>query len=133
MARVITVALNGAAVAYPYTVLQQVGVVNDNVAGAAIAVFWVPGTVSPLDAGGVAGGRDIGTANVFKRELDGKLLSFTVKQGQIVDQETANTWNILGQASDGPLAGRSLTPVVAINHFWFSWAAFRPDTRVYRP
>ena len=133
MARVVTVALNGAAVAYPYAVLQKVGVVNDNVAGAALAVFWAPGTVSPLDAGSVAGGRDIGTANVFQRELDGMLLTFTVKEGQIVDQETGSTWNILGQASDGSLAGHSLTPVVAINHFWFSWAAFRPDTRVYQP
>ena len=50
-----------------------------------------------------------------------------------MDQDTNSTWNVLGQASAGPLAGKALTPVVAINHFWFSWAAFRPDTRVYRP
>jgi len=31
----------------------------------------------------------------------------------------------------GPLAGKQLTPVVAVNHFWFSWAAFRPETRVF--
>ena len=24
-------------------------------------------------------------------------------------------------------------PVVVINHFWFSWAAFRPETRIYQP
>ena len=133
MARVVTVALNGAAVAYPYSVLQHVGVVNDNVADAAIAVFWSPGTVSPLDAGSVAGGRDIGTAGVFNRELDGQLLNFKTVSGRIVDETTGSTWSILGQATDGPLAGHSLRPVIAINHFWFSWAAFRPDTRVYRP
>jgi thiol-disulfide isomerase/thioredoxin len=32
----------------------------------------------------------------------------------------------------GPAAGSVLTPVVSINHFWFSWAAFKPETRVYR-
>ena len=32
----------------------------------------------------------------------------------------------------GPAAGRELAPVVSINHFWFSWAAFRPETRIYR-
>ena len=133
MARVVTVALNGAAVAYPYSVLQQVSVVNDNVADKAIAVFWAPGTVSPLDAGSVAGGRDIGTAGVFNRKLDDQLLTFKTIAGRIVDETTGSTWNILGQASAGPLAGHSLTPVIAINHFWFSWAAFRPDTRVYRP
>jgi len=31
------------------------------------------------------------------------------------------------------LTGQALTPVVSINHFWFSWAAFRPDTRIYQP
>ena len=100
---------------------------------AIIAVFWAPGAVSPLDAGNVAGGRDIGTANVFNRELAGKLRTFTIMAGRIVHESTGSTWNILGQASDGPLAGLSLTLVIAINHFWFSWAAFRPDTRDYRP
>jgi hypothetical protein len=33
----------------------------------------------------------------------------------------------------GSLAGSQLTPVVSINHFWFSWVAFRPETRVYSP
>jgi hypothetical protein len=40
---------------------------------------------------------------------------------------------VLGQAISGPLAGEQLTPVVAVNHFWFSWAAFKPETRVYQP
>ena len=28
-------------------------------------------------------------------------------------------------------AGKALTPVVNVNHFWFSWAAFRPETVIY--
>jgi hypothetical protein len=31
----------------------------------------------------------------------------------------------------GELAGAELEPVVAVNHFWFSWAAFKPETRVF--
>ena len=23
--------------------------------------------------------------------------------------------------------------VVSINHFWFSWVAFKPETRIYQP
>jgi hypothetical protein len=133
VARVVTVDMNGEAVAYPYDVLQQVGVVNDRVGGTEVAVFWVPGTASALDAGSVAGGRDVGAANVFERELDGQSLTFSFTEGRITDQETGSTWNVLGQATDGPLAGQALSPVVAINHFWFSWAAFRPDTRIYQP
>jgi hypothetical protein len=29
--------------------------------------------------------------------------------------------------------GERLTDVVAVNHFWFSWAAFKPETRMYQP
>ncbi len=83
--------------AYPYSMLQQVSVVNDNVANAAITVFWVPGTVSPLDTGSVAGGRDVGTAGDFNRKLDDQLLTFKTIAGRIVDQTTGSTWNILGR------------------------------------
>jgi hypothetical protein len=30
-------------------------------------------------------------------------------------------------------AGSRLEPVVHGNHFWFAWAVFQPDTRVYTP
>jgi hypothetical protein len=133
VARVVTVDLNGEAVAYPYTVLEQVGVVNDTVGGTELVVFWLPGTASALDAETVAGGRDVGTAVVFERNLDAQVLTFASQGGRIVDAQTGSSWNVSGQAIDGPLAGQALTPAVAINHFWFSWAAFRPDTRVYQP
>lgn len=51
--------------------------------------------------------------------------------GAIVDAATGSEWNALGFAVTGDLAGRRLTPVVSVNHFWFSWAAFRPATRIY--
>ena len=133
VARVLTIDLNGEAVAYPYDVLQQVNVVNDTVGGEEIVVLWAAGTASALDSGTVAGGRDVGTANAFARVLDGQLLTFTLDGSQIVDNETGSMWNILGRAVSGPLAGKQLTPVVAVNHFWFSWAAFKPETRIYQP
>ncbi|MDE2842915.1 MAG: DUF3179 domain-containing (seleno)protein [Chloroflexota bacterium] len=37
---------------------------------------------------------------------------------------------MFGQGVGVALAGRQLTPVVHANHFWFAWAAFRPDTTV---
>ena len=64
--------------------------------------------------------------------MDGLELNFEIADGRIIDQETGSEWNILGQAVDGELVGQQLSPVVAINHFWFSWAAFRPETRVYQ-
>jgi len=133
MARVVTVDMGGEAVAYPYEVLARVKVVNDTVAGQPIVVFWRRGTASPLEASSVAQGRDVGSATVFSRVLDGRVLTFEAKGDEFRDRETGSTWGLLGQARQGPLAGRRLEPVTAINHFWFSWAAFRPDTRVYSP
>ena len=131
LARVVTVDLNGEAVAYPYNVLQEVRAVNDTVGGVPIVVLWAPGTASALDADSVAGGGDIGAATTFSREFDGQTLTFALDGERFVDEQTGSAWNVLGQAVSGPAAGRELPPVVSVNHFWFSWAAFRPDTRVY--
>ncbi|MEE9198741.1 MAG: DUF3179 domain-containing (seleno)protein, partial [Dehalococcoidia bacterium] len=45
---------------------------------------------------------------------------------------TGTTWNILGQAVGGEMAGKTLEPVLHANHFWFAWAAFKPETRIWR-
>ena len=131
MARVVTIDAEGEAVAYPYEVLQEVHVVNDIVAGEPVVVLWAPGTASALDASSVAGGDDVGAATTFSRHLDGQTLTFAFENGSIVDEQTGSEWDVLGQAVGGPLQGSALPPVVSINHFWFSWAAFRPETRVH--
>lgn len=133
VARVLTIDLNGEAAAYPYDILKDVLVVNDTVGGAAIVVLWAAGTASALDAGSVSGGRDVGAANAFARDLEGQTLTFAFDGSKIVDTETGSEWDVLGRALSGPLAGKQLTPIVAINHFWFSWVAFRPETRIYQP
>jgi len=133
MARVLTVDLGGEAVAYPYAVLEKVRAVNDVAGGRPVAVFWATGVASALDAGTIAQGRDVGAAAAFSPELDGRRLTFRGEGERIVDAETSSAWDILGRAVAGELAGRQLTPIVSVNHFWFSWAAFKPETRVYQP
>lgn len=133
VARVLTVDLDGDAVAYPYETLEDVQIVNDVVGGQPIAVFWAEGTASALDTGSIAGGRDVGSAAAYSRVLGELDLTFEVVNEQILDRETGSKWNVLGQAVAGELMGKRLEPVVAINHFWFSWAAFKPDTRIFLP
>jgi hypothetical protein len=133
VARVLTIDMQSEAVAYPYEVLESTRVVNDSLAGREIVVFWEPGTASALDAQSVAGGRDVGTANAYFRNIDDLELIFRFEDDRIIDQQTGSEWNLLGQAVAGELQGKQLTPVVAINHFWFSWAAFKPETRIYQP
>lgn len=132
MARVLTVDLNGETVAYPYDVLTETVVVNDVVGGEPVVVFWQPGVASALDSGAMAEGRDVGSAAAFSPVLAGRSLTFRREAGRIVDVETGSVWNLLGQAVEGELAGQQLAPVVGINHFWFSWAAFKPETRVFQ-
>ncbi|MBI4305476.1 MAG: DUF3179 domain-containing protein [Chloroflexi bacterium] len=62
---------------------------------------------------------------------DGQRLTFTVAGGNITDDETGSTWNIAGLATGGPFKGRALLPVIHGNHFWFAWAAFQPQTRIW--
>ena len=133
VARVLTIDLNEEAVAYPYETLEKVGVVNDKVGGEPVVIIWQAGTVSPLDSATTASGRDVGTATAFSRRINNQILTFTFEGGAIQDQQTGSTWNMLGLATDGELTGKQLTPVISINHFWFSWAAFKPQTRIYAP
>jgi hypothetical protein len=133
MARVITVDTEEESVAYPYEVLREYPAVNDVVDGEPIAVLWQKGTASALDEDSIDAGRDVGSAGVFSRRLDGRTLTFRSEGGTILDEETGSEWNVLGEAVAGELKGKRLEPVVSIDHFWFSWAAFRPETRVYEP
>jgi hypothetical protein len=132
MERVVTVSLEGVDVAYPLSVLSEVHVVEDSPGGVDLVVWHVPGTSSALDTASIAQGQDVGAAGVFRPTLDGRKLSFHFMDGAFVDEETGSTWNVLGQAIAGPLAGESLTPVVHGNHFWFAWAAFKPETVIYQ-
>ncbi|RME84239.1 MAG: DUF3179 domain-containing protein [Caldilineae bacterium] len=131
MARVVTVDLGDVAVAYPLTILAEKGVIHDTPGGHDLVVFHVPGTVSALDASTIINSRDVGATGVFDPNLDGQKLTFKQQDKVFVDDQTGSTWNIVGQAIDGPLAGKQLTPILHADHFWFSWAAFKPETIIY--
>lgn len=133
MARVLTVDLNNEAVAYPYDILSERRVINDSVGGEDVVILWAEGTASALDTNNISEGRDVGAAVAYSRNLDGQTLTFTFSAGKIIDDQTKSEWNILGQVIAGELKGKQLTQVVSINHFWFSWAAFKPETRIYQP
>jgi hypothetical protein len=133
MERVVNVTLENVDVAYPLSVLSEVGVIHDTQDGQDLVVFHTAGTSSALGAGVIAQGEDVGATGVFDPNLEGRLLTFAVDGGRIEDEQTGSTWNVLGQAIEGALAGSALEPIVHGDHFWFAWAAFKPDTIVYQP
>jgi hypothetical protein len=133
MERVVVVQVDSAAVAYPLPRLAEQRVLNHEVAGVPVVVFYEPGLRSALDAGELARSREVGSGVAFRRALDGRVLTFRAgaAPGLYVDRETGSTWTVLGRAVAGPLEGRALAPVVHFVPFWFAWAAFRPETPVY--
>ena len=132
MARVVTLSLDEVDIAYPLDILAEAGVINDRQGGQDLVIFHTGGTASALGARVIADAKDVGATAVYDPYLDGQKLTFSKVGETIVDAETGSTWTILGQAIEGPLAGQQLTPIVHADHFWFSWAAFRPDTIIYQ-
>lgn len=71
-------------------------------------------------------------AMAFFPEADGQPLTLFQRNEYFMDEETGSTWNLSGQAVDGPMEGASLEPVPeAYPAFWFAWAAFHPDTDLW--
>ena len=130
--RVVGISLNDNAKAYAFSTLAQQGVVNDELAGTPIVIFFKKGVSSALDTSLINQGRDVGGTVVFGRQLDSQVLTFeAMADGTFNDPETGSTWNIIGEAIAGPLAGKQLTRFIAFDHFWFAWQAFYPQTEIF--
>ena len=130
--RVVGVSVGDADKAYPFSVISGPRVVNDTVAGVPVAIFWGGDTADALDTFNIAEGEAIGTGIAFDRRLGGDILTFTASgDDTFTDAETGSTWDLLGQATDGPLAGEQLDTIVHRNDFWFAWAAFNEGDPVY--
>ena len=127
--RVVAIEVDGLDVAYPFTLLSELQVLNDIVQGTPLTVFWQTGTASTFGNSG----QDTGSTAVYLRELDGQVLSFQAALDGFRDEQTGSLWNIFGEAVDGPLAGSQLEQVVSAEHFWFAWSVFKPDTIIWQP
>ena len=133
MERVVGVVIDGEGVAYPFPALAEARAVEDRIGETPLVVFWAPGAASATDTREVVEGRDIGQAGVFGRDLDGRTLSFAPgPAGAFTDAETGSTWDVSGTATGGPLAGRRLAAIPHTVVFWFAWAAFQPEGRLWR-
>jgi hypothetical protein len=136
-AHVLGITNGGEALAVPLDRLASVArggwaAANVDVGGAEIAVFWKAGTSSALDAGRISEGRDVGASVAYVPTVDGERLEFESDGSGIVDRQTGSRWSITGEAESGPLSGTQLEVAVAIDSFWFDWAAFHPRTRIWR-
>lgn len=116
---VVGVELDGASVAYPFSVLNDEPVVNDYVGNFQLLVVF---------------NKDTASGTVFDRKVGDQILTFSATPATtiITDLETGSTWDSFsGKATEGPLAGKELKPVKNTPSFWFGWKDFHPNTRVY--
>ncbi len=118
--------------AAPFSELAKTHVAQGEAGGRPFVVFWAAGVASAVDAGRIPRGRDVGATAAFDRRLGDRTLTFEWRDGEYRDAETGSSWDFAGRATRGPLEGEHLVPIAHGNHFWFAWAAFRPDTEVWR-
>jgi hypothetical protein len=131
MQRIVAVEAEGAAAAWTLGAISgdaESAATHGEFNGEPLVILWQAGEASALDTANITAGRDVGTVGVFSSVLDGQTLTFQTDGDSFVDDQTSSTWNIFGKAEAGPLAGTTLDPVTFVRTFWFSWAAFRPET-----
>lgn len=123
-------------IAYPWSVVSERRAINDTRGGLPIAVLWTPGTNTALGARSIAQAEDIGAAAVFSTLIGDIALILEPNPDDdqtFIDVSTETVWNIFGRAISGHYEGAQLEPVLHADYFWFSWAAFHPETEVYAP
>jgi len=116
---VIGVEVGNEAIAYPFRVLNDQPVVNDEISGNPIVVVF--------DQEGGAGA-------VWKRSIpDGQVLEFVQHDGFIIrDTESGSLWNgLTGLSISGIYEGVVLTRVKSTQSFWFGWVDFHEDTLLF--
>lgn len=132
LSRVLTLDINSDRLALPFAALAKARVANIAVGGVRFAVFWAAGTASALGAERIEAAEDIGAAVAYDAVLKGELLTFVADGGGgFRDEQTGSSWSITGLSTDGPMAGTRLGAAIHTTQFWFAWAAFHPDTRVW--
>ena len=73
------------------------------------------------------------SAIVYERVVHDQILDFKYDSatGKITDAQTGSEWNFEGKAIKGKMEGESLSRIPFDEGFWFSWAAFHPQTELY--
>jgi hypothetical protein len=121
--RVLALARNGVARAYPVRILNWHEIVNDQIGGDAIAV-----TYCPLCGTGMAFDARLGGKQPASFGVSGLLYNSDVL---LYDRGTESLWSqLLEQAVSGPMKATMLTPVPLTHTSWADWRSRHPRTEV---
>ena len=122
-ALVVGVNLAGRTKAYPIGTLARQGVIDDELGGVGVVVYF---------------DRNSSTGIVYESRVGDRVLTFeaigeeTGSHKMLRDLETGTIWTAFsGLATDGPLAGTKLKRVPSHLSFWFAWTDWNPETELY--
>ena len=115
---VIGVALGEHAKAYPFRPASKAGIINDQIGPFPVVVL--------ADA-------ETKAVHVYLRRADDWELDFSLVDGQLVDRQTASTWDIAtGIAVEGPLRGELLKQLPYNTSYDWAWEDFYPHSEFYK-
>ncbi len=118
---VLGVRLNEATRAYPFSLLSQQPVINDELAGEPILIWFNPETM---------------TGAAYHREIGGDVLTFQVDDEDpnlLRDLETNSVWlGPSGRGEAGEHQQSALLPLIFTTAFEFGWYGYFPQSDTYR-
>ena len=123
--RVAVLTVNAETTVFPFRhVAASGGVVETDVGGVPVVVWWQPDVRSVLGNALIERNDQVGTVVAFDRRQGDDVLSFELDDRNLVDPQGGTTWNALGEATTGPRAGERLERLTVDTPYWFGFAAF---------
>lgn len=117
---ILGIEVGGAAKAYPQDRVLAQAPLHDRVGNQPVVLLLGP---------------DGKSVRAFEASLDGRDLELVRppegSSGEVRDVATGSRWSFRGEARDGPLKGRRLTPVYLLKDYWFNWMTYHPKTGLY--
>lgn len=107
--------VQGIAKAYPEDIILEKKIINDSISNISLLIV--------VD-------NKMGV-NTFISEIEGKKLTFELKNNELRDLETGSSWSFQGEALTGKQKGNKLKRRIDfIRMYYFAWVAFNHDTEV---
>ncbi len=131
MERVLGIETSHQEMALPFSQLNSKPLIHTDVGDKKVLVISKPGMASSMDKRLIRESKDVLAAAAYSRDVEGVILDFEIRQGEIIDIQTESTWNMFGVAEKGELVGKRLSKLDRGVYFAFVWLDFFPKSVIF--
>ena len=131
MERVLGVVTENGVRAYPFSALNAVPLLQEQIDDQPVLVVSKKGIASAVDKKLIRESKDTLAAAAYSRVVDDKVLDFKLVGTEIIDSQTNSSWSLFGEAVAGPLRGKRLVKLDRGVYFAFVWLDFYPQSQIY--